>query len=197
MTTKPTNPKPRRRWLQFSLRTFFVLLTVACVGLALFGQKAYRANEQQKAVAWVREMGGYAFSTQRNESGFFLNDGDPRDPKWLVQLLGVDYFQEVFVVSLSNTQVVDLAPISKLTRLQGLELNNTPVSDLTPLASLKNLWQLLLHGTQVRDVTPLASLKNLEVLNLSDTLVSEEQVKKLQQALPNCKITWSPADPSP
>ena len=33
MTTEPTEPKPRRRWFQFSLRTFFVLLTVACVWL--------------------------------------------------------------------------------------------------------------------------------------------------------------------
>ncbi|MCH8147737.1 MAG: hypothetical protein IH987_07040 [Planctomycetes bacterium] len=32
-TDHPTPSKPRRRWFQFSLRTFFVLLTVACVWL--------------------------------------------------------------------------------------------------------------------------------------------------------------------
>ena len=90
MTTETDNPKPRRRWLQYSLRTFFVLLTVFCVWL---GWTVHRANEQRKAVAWVREMG---WSVE-------YDDAEPPSPKWLVELLGVDYFQEVsFVVVLSG-----------------------------------------------------------------------------------------------
>ena len=43
MTTEPDKPKPNRRWLQYSLRTFFVLLTVFGVWL---GVVVHRANEQ-------------------------------------------------------------------------------------------------------------------------------------------------------
>ncbi len=45
-----------------------------------------------------------------------------------------------------------------------------------------------LHNTQVSDLTPLANLKSLRSLDVRDTPVSEEQITKLQQALPNCDI---------
>ncbi|MCH8147739.1 MAG: hypothetical protein IH987_07050 [Planctomycetes bacterium] len=35
MTTEPANPKPRRRWWQFSLRTFFVLVSERSESLAV------------------------------------------------------------------------------------------------------------------------------------------------------------------
>ncbi len=47
---------------------------------------------------------------------------------------------------------------------------------------------VLLTDTQVSDLTPLANLKSLDELHLYHTQVSEEQVTKLQQALPNCRI---------
>jgi len=51
------------------------------------------------------------------------------------------------------------------------------------------LW---LQETPVSDVAPLAGLKNLRAVKFSDTTqVSEEQVKKFQQALPKCYINWS------
>jgi hypothetical protein len=34
----------------------------------------------------------------------------------------------------------------------------------------------------------LETLKHLEVVNLTETLVTDDGVKRLQQALPNCKI---------
>ena len=50
-----TDPKTRRRrYLRFSLRTFLVVLTLACVW---FGWMGNLANRQRQAVAWVLEMG--------------------------------------------------------------------------------------------------------------------------------------------
>jgi hypothetical protein len=60
--------------------------------------------------------------------------------KWLVELLGADYFQEVSVVDLSRMQVIELTPLAKLTSLRDIHLDNTQVSDLTPLATLRHTW---------------------------------------------------------
>ena len=151
MTTNDSDkPKPRRR--QYSLRTMFVLLTVLCVCFASLGRWVYWANEQRKVVEWVREMGGSV-----------RYDYDAK-PNSLMQLLGVDFFQEVSLVRLSYTQVSDLTPLAKLTSLRRLYLTDTQFSDLTPLAELTSLNSLCL-GT-----------------------VSNELLEKARQALPACTI---------
>ena len=171
MTSKPTKPNRKHRWLQYSLRTFFVLLTVFCVWL---GWVVYKANEQRKVVEWVQKMGGTVYyDYQYDEDGLFLDDRKPPGPKWLVQFLDVDYFQEVYLAGLSNAQVSDLTPLSKLTSLQMLYLQNTQVSDLTPLANLTSLYYFSLGNTQVSDLTPLAKLTSLESLWLDSTPVSD------------------------
>ena len=52
----------------------------------------------------------------------------------------------------------------------------------------KRVRSASLQKMQVSDLSPLAELKNLEQLYVSRTKVSEEQVQKLRQALPNCEI---------
>ena len=59
--------KPKRRWFQFSLRTFLVLMTVFAVW---FGWAMNKAREQRKAVAWVEELGGAVwYDYQVDEDG--------------------------------------------------------------------------------------------------------------------------------
>ncbi len=133
-----SDPKTRhRRYRQFSLRTFLVVLTFVCVW---FGWQVNRANRQRQAVAWVLEMGGaVSYDCEVDDYGNHITDAKPTTPEWLR-----DFYDQVVFVGLINTQVSDL--------------------------------------------TPLANLNSLEWLDLSGTQVSEEQVIKLQQTLPNCKI---------
>jgi hypothetical protein len=91
-------------------------------------------------------------------------------------------------LTLANTQVDDVTPLAN-SRLQWLILGHTAVKDVTPLASIESLQWLSLAHTSIRDVTPLSTLKNLRELSLIDTAVTDEQVEKLQLALPNCTIT--------
>ena len=53
MTTD--QPKPRRRWLQFSLRTLFVVVTVFCVWMGLV-TKAARDQRQAVELCYVRGL---------------------------------------------------------------------------------------------------------------------------------------------
>ncbi len=152
-----TAPKPRRRYLQFSLRTFLVLLTLVCVW---FGWQVNRVNRQRKAVAWVLEMGGSVLYDYQYD-GNLISYAKPTGPEWLL-----DFNHQVVLVDLATAPVSDLAPLTKLKSLQALGLSHTAGLDLTPLAKLNSL----------------------RFLDLLDTQVSEEQITKIQQALPNSRI---------
>ena len=72
------------------------------------------------------------------------------------------------VLDLSNTNIVDLEPITGLTNLQTLSLTATTVRDLTPVATLTKLRSLEFMFTEVADVEPLKGLFELQRLLLAD-----------------------------
>ena len=184
MTENDKLPKPKRRWLRFNLRTLLIVLTVFCVWL---GWYLLRVEQQRDAVRWVAEDGGtvrYDYDFDLDDES--IDDGKPSVPKWLLDMLGVDYFSTVTFVGISM-ELSDVTPLATLKSLRFLYLSNTQVSDVTPLTGLTNLEQLLLGKTQVTDVTPLAGLTNLEYLDLSDTQVSD--VTALA-GLSNLKYLW-------
>jgi len=156
--------QPRRRWLRFRLRTFLIVLTIFCVWL---GWYAHRAKQQRDAVQWVLENGGsVVYYYEFDSKGKRVDDSQPPSPKWLHNILDENYFSSVMCVYLKDTKISDVKPLAGLTNLTLLQLWNTPVTDLTPLADLTNLQHL-----------------GLEYTNVSD-----EEIEKLKQALPNCKI---------
>jgi hypothetical protein len=163
--------KPKRRFFQFSLRTLLVVMLVVCVTL---GWKVDKVRKQRRAVAWVQESGGDVSYDYEWDNGRVPNP-QPPGPKWLRELLGIDFFDGVNLVHLIDSEV----------------------SDVTPLAGLTSLERLYLYGTQVSDVTSLARLTTLKTLILRKTQVSEEDYKKVKEALPNCSISWSRAAESP
>lgn len=82
----------RHRWLQFSLRTFLIAVTVFGAWL---GQCIHRAEKQKRAVAAVQKLGGkvfYAHQAGPNLTSFDTSK-DLNVPGWLRQLAGDDFFQ--------------------------------------------------------------------------------------------------------
>ena len=57
-TTAPTTPKPRRRWLQFSLRTLMVLMLVLGCGLSWLAREVQQARAQREAAKAIGKLGG-------------------------------------------------------------------------------------------------------------------------------------------
>jgi hypothetical protein len=113
----------------------------------------------------------------------------------LENLAGLHQLQEL---NLMGTKVTDegLKYIKELGQLQDLSLADTKVTD-TGLEDLRNLTQLQrldLSGTLVTDVglQHLVGLKQLRYLDLVATQVTEAGLKNIQQALPTCKIEWTP-----
>jgi hypothetical protein len=99
------------------------------------------------------------------------------------------------VLELDDTQISDagLIHLQTLKQLQVLLLNNTHISDaglghLKGLTQLQHVWLSNTHTTNA-GLEHLTGLTQLQDLNLVDTQVTDQGVRKLQQALPNCKIT--------
>jgi hypothetical protein len=99
-----------RRWLQFSLRTFFVLVAALAVALSAASNKA---REQRDAVKAIEAMGGtvsydWQYERKLDEIVFAIRPGaQPAAPRWLRSLIGDELFQEVVGVAFVPAPAAD------------------------------------------------------------------------------------------
>jgi hypothetical protein len=203
--------KSRRRWFQFTLRTLLVAVLVLSLPLSWVAMKRHR---ERRAVAEIRRLsGGVVYDYDYASSDWW---GSARMPHFLrefffsgVYQIGFDpqtidddalrhvgVLTDVRVLALAGNQITDsgMEHLSHLTELQYLGLADTRVGDagLEHLKGLASLGTLQLGRTQVTDagLAHLKGLVSLYNLDLEGTQVSAEGVRKLQQALPNCRIDY-------
>jgi internalin A len=111
----------------------------------------------------------------------------------LVHLEGLTQLE---LLTLNDTRVTGagLAHLQGLVQLKSLSLSNTDVADdgLVNLARLSQLEALYLRNTKITDagLAHLQGLYQLKDLDLDGTGVTSRGVKKLRQALPQCKVCW-------
>ena len=181
--------KPKRRWLQFSLRALLLFVTVCAVCL---GWHMLRVKRQTEAVLTVEELGGlvrYDYEWTRRGGNAL-----PNSPSWLARFLGVDHMHDVVSITLPHNEKLtdaDLRQFSALTNLRELNIGWTEISD-TGVAHLKRLTGLeslyLESCSNVTDsgIAHLADLTELKQLTLSNTSMSNagmvhlKGLKKLQ-----------------
>lgn len=193
MENSLTKLKPKRRWMQVSLRTLLVLVTLLCIALAMWVEPAER---QRRAVAAIEALGG------KIEYVSSAIDTESRPKRILRRWLPQAYIDEVWCVYLAETQITDagLAHLQGLTGLRTIVLDKTQITDvgLTTLQGLTGLQVLWLQATQVSDagLTHLQGLTGLQLLHLTGTRVTQEGVAQLRRVLPRCEIVrhWSVAE---
>lgn len=89
----------------------------------------------------------------------------------------------------SKTPVTDLSPLAALDDLEYVELFMQNITDISPLANKTKLLDLNLCHNNVTDLSPLYTCTALERLHISyNPNLPQEEVDKLQAALPNCVI---------
>jgi hypothetical protein len=187
-------PKPRRRWLRFSVRGLIVLVLV--VGGSL-GWLVRGARVQRHALTAIRRAGcNYTYDWQY-VGGEFRPFTRPGWPEWLVTRLGEDYFGHVKSVHLwifrapdevpptdyEKRIIVDaLAQVGNLSQLEELKIIGTEAGD-TGLADLKRLTRLkrlTLGDAGLTDPVFLETMTELEDLNLNDSPVGDAGLTHLE-----------------
>lgn len=120
----------RRRWLQFSLSSIFLLVTVLGVWL---GFVVNQARKQREAVAAIEAAGGAVYYDwqDRPHDPFGDEDQMPPGPSWLRRLVGDEYFQSISSVNLQDAKISDdlLRHIAGQKSIRQLWLGNTEIGD--------------------------------------------------------------------
>ncbi len=102
----------------------------------------------------------------------------------------VKYMPDLEVAILAINAWTDAAPLASCQKLEYLEIFNTKCTDLSPLAGLKQLRHLnVCYLKELTDVSPLMGMTWLERLWVGqDNKVPEEDLRALQEALPDCQV---------
>jgi Leucine Rich repeat len=199
-----------RPWWSYARFGVRGLLASVLVMGGWLGWLAHRARVQRTAAAAIRWAGGSLLYDRQ------MNDYEPRWPRWLGHLIGVDPFEHIVLVnlgsddamlvhvgrldrlerlSLDGSMISDsgLMHLEGLTRLRWLNLRDTKVGDagVDHLRGLTELRRLNLRRTSVSDagLVRLKGLVNLEDLDIGGTLVTDAGVQELRKALPKLKIS--------
>lgn len=185
----PATPQPRRRWFRYSLRTLLLAMVAVSVGMGWLAARMKEAQRQRAAVAAIVSL-----------SGLVIFDDQPDDltaapaassvPGWLRRLLGDDFFRTAVHVVAFNDATMEA--VRDLPDIRRLDFVGSPATDagLVHVSWLSRLESLNLSDTQITDagLEHLHGLTRLRELCLRGTSVTNEGVKRLQQALPDCRI---------
>ena len=191
-------PKPKRRWFRFSLRTLLIVVMLLSLPLAWLGIVAERTRRQKKILEplevyqpYVEWRSGYVVRLDLWSPYYdLLYQGGPSDEdlRHLKGLSNLEYL-ELGSANISN-RIVSI--VSDITTLRSLALRGRNITDdgLLHLERLTNLETLWLEETDVTDagLVHLSRLSNLETLWLIGTDVSDTGVEELQETLHNCVI---------
>ena len=82
-----------------------------------------------------------------------------------------------------------------LHKLKYLYLRDNQVDNLKPLGKLEHLVMLDIGGNKITDLIPLMNLSKLKHLSVDDSpYLPQEEIDKLQRALPECEISYKAAE---
>ena len=179
-----TDPKPKRRWYQFSLRTLLIVLGLS-LPLSWLGLKLRQAREHQETVNAILEAGGYV-GYEHNVLGLGLGE-----------VVYVAWGGGGWHLDLGDAELEKLKGLTSLRRLDVDGCQGVTDAGLEHLQGLNNLEWLNISHTQVTEagLEHLKGMTNLEELWICclyqadrQKKVSDKDVRELQEALPNCRI---------
>jgi hypothetical protein len=161
--------KPKRRWLQISLRSCLLILLIASVA---FGFVANHAHKRKSAIALIRTNGGT------------IRFGPETNPNWYEKLLrqffGAETYQPVRSINMLTGRRIErekkklpddfLARLSALPEIVSLGLENTVISesDWRNIPKFRKLESVLLGHSNITDdgVKHLSQLAELDTLSM-------------------------------
>jgi hypothetical protein len=180
-----------RRCLRFSTRA--LIATVLLIG-AVVGWLVRSARIQREAVEAILKAGGKVQYDWEWWHGKELKQGRPWGPRWLVKLIGVDYFGHVTNVSLLGYSPEADEAVVRVSRLPGLQRlallgPSFDDADLARVEVLTDLESLTILSDQVTDAgaAHLRGLTKLTYLSIEETKISDAGLEHLS-GLTNIRI---------
>ena len=132
------------------------------------GWMVHCAQVQRDALAAIKRSSHAVRYDWEYTEGRLVQGGKPWEPKWLADLLGVDYFHNVTMVSLSGKLTdADMAWLGKLSRIDTLVIDPSNLSDigLSHLARLTSLRWLTIELSSRKTDALIVRLMRLKVLD--------------------------------
>lgn len=204
-----TETKPKRRWFTFSLRTFFVIVTLIGVWL---GWKINEARKQKQAVEAIQASGGTVlYDFEIGSNGYAIQPSP--DLGWLAKWIGVEYLHNVVCVSFPSSiptpgvdakdyEYDEVVPyLQDLPHVTDLTLGgngNLRDGDLRYIASLTSLKHLCIDRSPITGTgfKHLLNLKQLTWIDLIDCPINDDGMEFIAKfphfeklALLNTRIT--------
>ncbi|PQO36584.1 leucine-rich repeat domain-containing protein [Blastopirellula marina] len=162
-------PKPRRRWLSFSLRALLVLMTILCVFLGWIGPRWLEMTREEAAVKKILEQHGWAHYDYQEEALLSPTPPTPNGPYLLRYLFGDHIFSRVVSVGLRHQDEQD-----ESTRPNPNQL----VSVLPNLKHVRWMWFEHSYPLQEETLQCLLNYNQLETLTLDDSGISADQLAR-------------------
>lgn len=162
--------KPKRRWWQYSLTSFLVIVTALGVALGLIGR---RAERRRRAVAAIEAQGGrYNRAPMKGTAGLL---------RWLPRSWGDDVVRVSFEEDKRHLYTEEWPD----TEIEGFDSDGIHVTNtgLVYLQDLPGLVELSLRRTRITDagLIHLEGLTGLEVLYLGETPLTDAGVVHLRR----------------
>ena len=200
-------PKPRRRWLQFRLRTLLIAVTLVSLPLGYVAWEREQCRQGQQAMEILEQRSEYDGATRR--LGRLITPSYEHS-KWLKSILGDDEFRRVITVSLegnsvsdSDLQVLAIFPNLDFVVIESQNVTDEGIAHLRGLKKVErfhfignwkvseNCWEVLGRWHHLRelsfhdslfdddDVLTLPALLNLKELRLSQTIISDAGLERI------------------
>lgn len=92
---------------------------------------------------------------------------------------------------LNHNQIQSVSGISCLKSLRILDLSDNKLTDIRDLSCLTQLHTLnLSYNHQISQITAIKKMKHLQTLIITNTNITEQQIKELKKSLPNLTIYY-------
>lgn len=142
------------------------------------------SNLNHLVIDWcdINDLSPLAKLTKLNRLEIYGKFGDTSDKVPVIDFSPLIGLKELVELSIVQTNVKDISPLSKLTSLRKLRISNCPgITDLKPLSGIRSLESLTLNCSQINGITPLSELPNLTSLDLdSCNKVKLSELSKLK-----------------
>lgn len=181
-------PKPRRRWLQFSLRTFLLVVLASGVGLGWLGTKLKRVHEQRQIATQIAAAGGKVYYDYQFTGRHIKEDQPPPGPRLLCWAFGDDLFAYIQTVTFGEwsgckDQVLESLP--KLPRLTELSVYGPGITDqgIAHIQRIPALRDLSLYNTNVTPdgLSQLSCSPTIHTLALLGASVTDAHLERLAE----------------